>query len=229
MLLVALALLPLLAVLPPVHADDPGTTTNIACGPDTLPVNAPTICTVTVSDAGSGLSTPTGNVTMGSSKPGTFGGACTLSGVGPTATCTVSYTPKPGSEGKNRISAYYAGDADQGLSAATFDVQAMTRETSTSVSCAAGTSPVNDESTCTATVTDTDIGTAITLTGTVSFSSFAAGTFSASSCILVSGSCSVGYTPNAGSEGPNIVTGGYGGDTDHAGSGAASTSLPPSA
>ncbi|MDA4137331.1 MAG: hypothetical protein OK449_10095 [Thaumarchaeota archaeon] len=229
LLLVALALLPLLAVLPQVYADDPGTTTNISCSLGTLPVNAPTVCTVTVSDTGLGLPTPGGNVTMGSSKPGTFGGACTLTGSGLTATCSVSYTPSPGSEGNNMLSAFYTGDASYGLSAATFDVQAMTRETSTSVSCVAGALPVNGLSTCTATVTDTDIGTATTPTGTVSFSSSAAGTSSSSSCILVSGSCSVGYAPSAGSESVNIVTGGYGGDTDHAGSGATLTPPPPSA
>src|SRR5207245_3613545 len=58
--------------------------------------------------------------------------------------------------------------------------------------------------------------------GTVTFTSSKAGTFSSGgTCALpatLTNSCSVDYILAAGSEGANLVTGTYGGDTDHSGS-----------
>src|SRR5207247_1369633 len=54
-------------------------------------------------------------------------------------------------------------------------------------------------------------------TGTVSWTSDGAGTFSAASCTLdATGKCSVSYTPTALGTGTHKITGSYGGDPKHA-------------
>src|SRR3989454_1027991 len=93
------------------------------------------------------------------------------------------------------------------------------RTTTTAVSC---TSPVfiNQASTCTATVTDTAAGTVSTPAGTVLFAIVTGtGTLGTPNpCTLVSGSCSVTFTPSTG--GTATVSGTYtASDTTHAGSG----------
>src|SRR5213076_2618183 len=71
--------------------------------------------------------------------------------------------------------------------------------------------------TCTATVSDTAGTGASTPTGTVSWTSDGAGTFSAASCTLdASGKCTVNYTPTAVGTGTHKITGSYGGDAKHA-------------
>lgn len=191
------------------------TSTSVSCAPSSVAVNSATTCTATVT----GGSTPTGTVSFTSSKPGSFsnpGASCTLSG----GSCSVDYTPSAGSEGTNTITATYGGDSGHSGSSGTYDVTATVRTTSTSLSCSPASDPVNAPTTCTATVTDTSAGTAITSTGSVSFSSGASGSFSnpGTSCTLVSGSCSVDYTPSPGSEGTHTISTIYGGDTDHSGS-----------
>jgi hypothetical protein len=76
---------------------------------------------------------------------------------------------------------------------------------------------VNAPTTCTITVADTDDGTPVTPTGTVSWSSDAAGSFSDSESCTLDGTakCSVSYTPDPGSEGDHGITADYDGDTDH--------------
>src|SRR5439155_398657 len=84
--------------------------------------------------------------------------------------------------------------------------------------CTPASVPVGSPTSCTATVTDTGPGTAITPTGTVSFASSGAGTFGSSSCGLSgsgnSATCSVTYTPSA--VGTHTITASYSGDTTHA-------------
>jgi len=79
---------------------------------------------------------------------------------------------------------------------------------------------VNDSTTCTATVNDTDIGTKSTPSGMVSFTSTGVGTFSAlGTCTLDStGKCSVTYTPTEVGTGTHTITGTYAGDATHASS-----------
>src|SRR5206468_8304142 len=93
------------------------------------------------------------------------------------------------------------------------------RTSATSVSCSPSSVPVNSPSTCTATVADNDSGTSVRPSGAVSFSSDASGTFSSGgTCTLpISGtnSCSVSYTPAAGSEGTHVIGAAYSGDADH--------------
>ena len=66
---------------------------------------------------------------------------------------------------------------------------------------------------CKATVTDTDVATPITPTGSIIFASNSTGTFSPTSCSLAStgtvgtASCSASYTPTA--EGQHMITGTY--------------------
>lgn len=84
----------------------------------------------------------------------------------------------------------------------------------TSVSCSPSPVAVGSAATCAATVT----GNAPT--GTVTWSSSGAGTFtpSYSTCILYSGSCSVLYTPSSSASSPVTITATYGGDTNNPGS-----------
>jgi PKD domain/Bacterial Ig-like domain (group 3) len=95
---------------------------------------------------------------------------------------------------------------------------------STSVSCSPSSVIVNQASTCTATVIDTSTGTVTTPTGTATFTETGpAGSFSQTTCTLVSGSCSVAFTPTA--TGNALVTGTYAGDSSHSGSTSAPTTV----
>src|SRR5205823_2742444 len=148
--------------------------------------------------------------------------SCTLNGSGQ---CSVTYTPSAGSEGTHTITGAYNGDTDHTTSNGTFDVAATQRSTTTSVSCSPASTPVNAATSCTVTVTDAGAGTPITPSGTVGFTSNAAGAFDATSCTLDGlGQCSVSYTPDPGSEGTHTVAATYSGDTDH-GTSSASTDV----
>jgi uncharacterized membrane protein len=88
---------------------------------------------------------------------------------------------------------------------------------STVVSCSPALVIVNQMSTCLATVSDTSIGSMTTPTGTVKFTETGpVGSFSSTTCTLVSGSCSVTFTPTA--TGNALVTATYIGDSAHSGS-----------
>ncbi len=95
------------------------------------------------------------------------------------------------------------------------------RSSSTVVTC---TSPIvhGNPTTCTATVTDTSPGTAVTPKGSVTFTSNSTmGTFSSGSACTLSGSgasatCQVTYTPSA--AGTHAITALYTGDAVHSGS-----------
>jgi large repetitive protein len=87
------------------------------------------------------------------------------------------------------------------------------RSTLTAIACSPGTINVNQSATCTATVSDTDSGTASTPTGIVNFTA-TVGSFTPTSCTLSGSKCSVGYNA-ASTGGAPTVTGSYGGDTTH--------------
>ena len=95
--------------------------------------------------------------------------------------------------------------------------------TSTVVACSPDPAGAGQQTTCTATVTDT-AATSLTPSGTVSFSSSGAGSFTSSECTLsgsgASASCAVSYTQAA--SGQSSITAGYGGDNAHAASSGAS-------
>src|SRR5439155_494902 len=144
------------------------TRTSVSCTPTSVPVDAPTSCTATVSDIDVGTtSTPSGTVTFGSSSSGSFSSTiCTL---GASGTCSVTYTPAVVGTGAHLISADYSGDLKHAPSSGSTTVSVTKRSTSTTLGCDALT--VGVLATCTATVSDTDVGTKTTPTGTVSFSS----------------------------------------------------------
>src|SRR5207245_3272355 len=144
---------------------------------------------------------------------------CFLHPTRPSAsTPSVNYTPTPVSEGTHTITATYPGDSNHSGSSGSTPLQVTRRSTTTSVNCSPGTVPVNSPTTCTATVTDTSPGIALTPSGTVTWNSNSAGTFSSSSCILhgarAVATCSVSYTPSPGSEATTTIPATYGADTD---------------
>ena len=129
--------------------------------------------------------------------PGTF-----------TSTCSVTYTPATGA-GSHTVRADYneASSALHTTSFGTDTINVTERSTSTAITC---TGPVglDQGSSCTATVSDTALGTKSDPAGLVDFtrSGPGAGSFSPASCTLVSdgvaatftSTCSVTYTPTSG-------------------------------
>ena len=196
------------------------TTTSVSCSPLSVPVNVQTSCTATVADTAVGAAvTPTGSVTFGSSAAGTFSpGSCSVSGTGATATCKVSYTPSPGSEGRQTVTANYLGDNSHSGSASNFLLTVGTRSVSTTLSCAPPFD-VFKPTTCTVTVTDTSPGTPIAPGGTATFSSSRPGSFSSTACTLsrsgTTASCSVTFRPIR--TGFYVLKATYSGDSDHSG------------
>jgi hypothetical protein len=83
------------------------TTTVLTCQRALLVLDK---CTATVSDASPGTATaPTGTVTFTSGRHGVFSATkCTLSGSGTSASCSVRYTPLPGSQ---TLTASYGGES----------------------------------------------------------------------------------------------------------------------
>jgi hypothetical protein len=79
---------------------------------------------------------------------------------------------------------------------------------STSVICSPGSVVIGSPTTCTATVTGNNP------TGTISWQSSGSGTFSATSCTLSSGSCSVNYTSSSNTS-PVTITATYSGDNNN--------------
>jgi hypothetical protein len=94
------------------------------------------------------------------------------------------------------------------------------RASSTALVCTPTSVSPGGSITCTVTVTDPGAGTSSTPTGTVTFSSNAAGTFSpATSCTLVSGTGAVTFTTNPEAAGYYLqLSASYGGDSIHQGS-----------
>ena len=90
------------------------TSTSVSCSVAFLTDHHATPCTATVTDTSPGTPiTPSGTVTWTSSGQGTFSpNACALSGAGPTATCTVTYTASPGRPLPRTITGTYSGDTD---------------------------------------------------------------------------------------------------------------------
>jgi uncharacterized repeat protein (TIGR01451 family) len=97
----------------PARAHNPAnghpTTTTVTCTPNPVGVNAPAICTATVTDVigGGQDAVPTGTVTFSSSGAGSFSAfTCTLApAAGFSASCAVTYTPT--ATGTQTITATY--------------------------------------------------------------------------------------------------------------------------
>jgi probable HAF family extracellular repeat protein len=197
------------------------TSTTVICSPQSVVAGQSTTCTATVSDAGGGApTTPTGTVSFGSDSLGNFvGGTCALSGSNGTASCQVSYIPTAVASGQHELAALYAGDTTSATSSGQTVLTVARRVTSTSVSCAPSTVLVLVATTCTAAVMDSDLGTPITPTGTVTFASNKSGKFSAGSCILAGtgagAGCHVTYTAHQVVTGQHTITASYVGDGAH--------------
>jgi large repetitive protein len=188
------------------------TTVAASCATSPDPVNASTTCTATVSNVDSGDAVAaTGTVTWSDAQNGsTVPASCTLSG----ATCSISFTPAAGSEGVHNLTVSYGGDSTHSASTTGATETASKRSDATGVLCAPVPTMVGVATSCTATVTDTTAGTAITPGGTMTWTS-AAGTFSPTTCGLSAGVCSTAFTPSAGHVGSETVNAAYGGDTNH--------------
>lgn len=199
------------------------TTTAVTCSPSTVAIGQPTSCTATVTDtASSGATMPTGTVSFTSDTSGgtlSGGGSCALSAASTAgqASCSLSYTPGQVGSGTQTITGSYGGDTSHATSSGQATITVTLRTTTAAVACQQVTFALDK---CTATVTDTSPGTAVTPTGTVSFTTNSFGIFSATKCTLsgsgASASCAVYYGTLAGFPLPQQTIGvSYGGDSTH--------------
>jgi hypothetical protein len=210
------------------------TSTNVNCAPSTVPVLGSTTCTATVTDTDTGTSTPQGTVTFslvtddGETGAFTPAATCTLdpTASGDTNSCSVSYTPATVGDGTHEIGASYTptdGVHTASSDPTPFQLTVRARTTSTNVSCTPNTFRAGESTECTATVSDTDSGPAMTPTGTVTWtSSESTGVFTTSPCVLQStnpldssapSSCTVTYTSTKASQ--QTITANYSGDLTH--------------
>jgi hypothetical protein len=197
--------------------------TALKCRPGSLAVMTLTTCTATVTDKSNKPSTPTGTVSFASDL-GSFSpsAACTLVLVNSYASsCSVSYAPNPGTEGKQTILGTYSGDSAHQGSRGVTSLTVTQRITKTSVVCSPKTVEGSSSTTCTATVKDVSHGVFVaplTPTGTITWYSSGTGTFSQTTCALsgtgTTASCSVTFTPT-GKPSVQQITGTYSGDVDH--------------
>jgi hypothetical protein len=202
--------------------------TSVRCDSSVV-VGSPATCTATVTDIDGGTSsTPSGTVGWSAGGQGAFSAtSCTLAGAGAAASCSVTFTPS--ASGTPTVTASYGGDQRHTSGIGSTQITGTARSTSLLVAC---DTPVlvGSGSTCTATVRDTDSGTAVTPVGQVSWSTGGSGAFSAQTCALSGsagvGTCSVTYTPAV--AGAHSVGASYGGSQQH-GSSSGSSQLSATA
>jgi hypothetical protein len=201
------------------------TTTGVGCAPISIPVNAGTTCTVTVTDTtGPGTaSAPDGTIAPASTGAGTFT-TCTLSAAtANSSTCPSTYTPTAVGTGTHNITAAYTATdsihAGSNNNATPFSVTVTLRTTTTGVSCLPSSTPVNAGTTCTVTVTDTAAGTTSAPGGTIALTSDGTGAFTPCTLSGNPGTCTSTYTPTAVGTGTHNITAAYTAtDSIHAGS-----------
>jgi hypothetical protein len=209
-----------LVAAPPAAADDP-TTTTVACAPASVTSGTSTVCTATVSDTVIVLS-PLGSVTFSATGPGTFsnGGTCDLvATTAPASSCRVRFTPS--AEGDYTVTANYGGSA--AATQASHGSTSLTAidPTATTITCPVQVISVNQETDCTATLSDSF--SAVPPTGQVTFSSDpTSGAFNPPAVVCKwtpsgssgSATCDVTFTPTA--PATYTLSASYGGDTHHA-------------
>src|SRR2546425_6348269 len=208
-----------IALVKPAGPDNTSTVVN--CNPSIPVVNQPTQCTATVTDTSSSTSQPTGTASFSlTSSAGHL--YCTLA----SGSCMVTFTPTPGSEGTPIVTGAYLGDSTHKGSSSTFGLTISKRSTSTGVNCSPNFVLPGHSTTCQASATDTSPGTLLTPTGSITWSSNGAGTFTPTSCNLsITTTCTVIYSPSSTTTtGNQQITAAYQGNTDHFGS-SSSTSL----
>jgi len=201
------------------------TNSSVSCSSSSLLVNTPTTCEAMVSNNDTSISLPpTGQVDFGSSGSGSFSNSatCTLAKVAPaTGGCSVTFTPGPGGEGNQNISASYPGDTYHSGSAGNGSLSVTQRSSSLSLTCSPSQVRAGSKVKCTVIVKDsTTAGTAILPQGSVSFSASKQVKFNSLSCNLSSsapgqGSCSITFTPGNKAIGTVTVSASFGGDQDH--------------
>jgi uncharacterized repeat protein (TIGR01451 family) len=203
-------------------------------------VNQSSTCTATVSDPDlTDPGRPTGTVTFtkDAGDNGAFSpGSCTLPPTGANQ-CSVTYTPSGQGDGSHGITATYGGDAVFLSDSDSTAVLVNRRATTTNIACTPMAQQVNQNMTCTATVTDVETnGTKTPPDGVVTFSNAPGdlGTFPGGNmCTLAPNTstpatddsvCSVQYT----SATPTVdaLTAEYGGSDVHLPSNSAA-SMPP--
>jgi Bacterial Ig-like domain (group 3) len=192
-----------------------GSSVLLVCSPSPQIAGASSNCSATVgsSPAGTGA-TPSGTVGFASGSSGAFG-AINCATSTSTLVCSVTYIPKLGSEGNHSLTATYNGDSGHRRSSATIVLQVSKRPSSVNVNCSPGAVPVNTQTTCTASVSDTGAGISSVPSGAVTFDVTTSGGISSYFCSLSGGSCSVNFVPAPGKEGPISLPAAYGGDVDH--------------
>jgi hypothetical protein len=190
------------------------TTTSFNC-PASATVGVGISCSGSVDNVGGNMDAATGSLALSTlNDPSENFTVCTLN---VSADCSSTYTP--GTAGSITVFSQYLGDSDHLGSSAPSDVVSVgTRDSATQVSC--GSATVSAATTCTATVSDDHTGTASVPTGSVAFSTTGGGSFSAPSCALAGGTCSVSYTPST--VGIDTITAAYGGGARHSASEASS-------
>src|SRR3989442_1842486 len=118
------------------------------------------------------------------------------------------------SVGTHSVTASYGGDSNfAGNTSSALTQTVNKRVTITSITPNPASIVIGKSIQFTATVTDTDTGAVTNPSGHVTFSSGGEGSFSPSSCALLSGACAVTYTPS--SSGSITITGSYLGDSTH--------------
>ncbi|MDE1728125.1 beta strand repeat-containing protein [Candidatus Nitrosotalea okcheonensis] len=176
------------------------TSSKVISNPSTSSQGSPISLTVKVMDTSNLPTTPTGSVTWSDGNlGGTFSpSSCTIS----SGNCTVSYAPPANHAGTITVTSNYGGDTTHSASTGTFALTVTTIHSVTTT--ITSTTSSNSKVQFTATLVDTS-NPQIAPTGSVTWSDGnLGGTFSQSSCILSSGSCTVSYTPIA-NYGSNIL------------------------
>src|SRR6266487_4454918 len=121
------------------------TTTSVSCTPAVLDLNEPSTCMATVVGVDPTETTPpTGSVIFSVlSSGGSFTQtSCDLMAI-PSyqASCSATYTPS--TSGPQTITGSYGGDAFYSASVGTFALDVAFKETSTSITCAQASAPIN--------------------------------------------------------------------------------------
>ena len=209
-------------------ADDRITSTAVSCEPATIAVAS--TCTATMTEFGPapfGVPGGAGAVSWSASGTGSFSpGSCTPTGADGVSSCSVTYTPSPGSGSSQSIVGAYAGDASHLGSSASTSMSISDRASTTSVSCAPTSLVTGQSTTCTAVVSDAGPEGSVAPSGSVAWSSTGSGSFSPPSCTLSgdgSRSCSVTFVPTASAS--YSVSASYAGGPDHLPSSSAPATL----
>ncbi|HEX5458305.1 MAG TPA: hypothetical protein VFX64_07995, partial [Candidatus Nitrosotalea sp.] len=175
--------------------------------------------TVSLTDTSNLPTVPTGMISWSDNNSGGVFSAtsCILS----SGSCIVSYTSPQDHGGNMAISATYAGDtlhnakSDAGIFTLAVN---LLPSTTTAVTPSAVTINQGSQVQFTASITDTSSLPTIP-SGVVTWTDGnAGGTFNPDSCDLLSGKCSVLYTPSSTTPSSVTITAAYGGSTEHSGS-----------